>query len=120
MDKSPLDKQLSSLLRIVQIEFWHSLVDSYSRLQLESCRKVNKFGPSLGNLYSPQVQVYSSTNVGETRNANYNNYPIPEVSGMSVPYYLKYTIVQYLLLEVVCLGEIGKVYSGVIQRHQRR
>ena len=66
----------------------------------------------------PQLQVYFTGNVGQARDPNYNNNAVPEVSCVSVRNDLQYGIIQYLLLKVICLREVGKVYAGIIEWRQ--
>ena len=68
----------------------------------------------------PQLQVYYPADICKTCKPNYNHDSIPEVSSVSVRNHLKYSIVQYLLLEIVCLCKVGEVDTGVIQWRQCR
>ena len=79
------------------------LVGSCSLRQLEFFKRVRlarkiEIPPSL-----PEMQMKPPTNIRNTSKSNHNHDSIPEVSRVSVRYYLKYAVVQYLLLEVVRL-----------------
>lgn len=66
----------------------------------------------------PYPQKDLPHHVEDGRNANHHDDSIPEVCGILVGDDLQDHVVQDLLLEIVRLGEVGKVYARVVQRGQ--